>query len=212
MKKLYTIAFVLILFLFLFSSASAKQLKNIKELTVVVPEESITRFLKPILPYRIEIGKNFSGSFWVKSIENIKITKNGISFSAHIFGKDIGYMAKIGKQKANFKVGDVDLRNRWKASLRFDKSKKKLYIKPHVESPENTENFSQGDMLLDALFNALSDVEYPVDINRIEPVKAELYDTKLIINMDISDVYTVDNKLFVEITPVAQKKDAATQQ
>jgi hypothetical protein len=160
------------------------------------------------LPYNIDIGKNFSGSFWVKSIENIKITKNRISFSAHIYGKDIGYSAKIGKQTASFKVGNVNLRNHWEATLRYDKSKKKLYIKPHVEGPKNKEDLSQGDILIDTLFNALSDIEYPIDVDSIKPITAELYNTELVINTDISDVYTDDHKLFIEIIPTAQKKGA----
>jgi len=103
-------------------------------------------------------------------------------------------------------VGKVNLRNDWEASLRFDKSKKKLYIKPHIEGPQNKEDFSQGDILIDTLFNALSDIEYPIDVNRIEPITTEIYDTELIINTDISDVYTDSNKLFIEIIPTAQKK------
>jgi len=205
MKKLHIITTSFILFFLLCSPASA-QVKNIKELTVVVPAESIAKFIQPLLPYRIDIGKNFSGSFWVKSIENLKITKDRISFSAHIYGEDIGYSAKIGKQTANFKVGKVNLRNDWEASLRFDKSKKELYIKPHIEGPQNKEDFSQGDILIDTLLNALSDIEYPIDVNRIKPITAELYDTELIINTHISDVYTDSNKLFIEIIPTAQKK------
>jgi hypothetical protein len=203
MKKLPVIA---IIFFLLFSPAPA-QVKNTKELTVVVPAESIAKFIQPLLPYSIDMGENFSGSFWVKSIENIKITKDGVSFSAHIYGKDIGYSAKIGKQTASFKVGDVNLRNHWEASLRYDKSKKKLYLKPHIESPKNKKDLSQGDILIDTLFNALSDMEYPIDLNRIEPITIELYNTELTINIDISDVYSNNSKLFIEIIPTAQKKD-----
>ena len=199
------------IFFFIFFSAAFAQVKNIKELTVVVPAGSIAKFIQPLLPYSINIGKDFSGSFWVKSIENIKITKDRVSFSAHIYGKDIGYSAKIGKQTASFRVGNVNLRNHWKASLRFNKSKKMLYIKPHVEGPQNKKDFSQGDILIDTLFNALSDIEYPIDVNRIKPIVTELYETELTINMDISDIYTDNNKLIIEIIPTAQKKGANTQ-
>ncbi len=210
MIKLPTITVTAILF-FLLSSAAPAQVKNIKELTVVVPAESIAKFIQPLLPYSINIGKNFSGSFWVKSIENIKIAKDRVSFSAHIYGKDIGYSAKIGKQTASFKVGNVNLRNQWEASLRYDKSKKKLYIKPHIEGPQNKQDFSQGDILIDTLFNALGDMEYPIDVNRIKPIATELFDTELTINTDISDVYADNNKLFIEIIATAQKKGANNQ-
>jgi hypothetical protein len=203
MKKLPVIA---IIFFLLFSPAPA-QVRNTKELTVVVPAESIAKFIQPLLPYSIDMGENFSGSFWVKSIENIKITKDRISFSAHIYGKDIGYSARIGKQTARFKVGDVNLRNHWEASLRYDKGKKKLYLKPHIESPQNKDDLSQGDILIDTLFDALSDIEYPIDLNKIKPITAEIYNTELTIDTKISDVYSNNNRLFIEIIPTAQKKD-----
>ena len=207
MKKLPTITIALILFLILFSQSPAQVKKNIKELTVVVPAESIAKFIQPLLPYSINIGKNFSGAFYIQSIENIKIIKDRISFTAHIFGKDIVYTAKIGKQTASIKVGNVNLRNHWQTSLRYDKSKKKLYIKPHIEGPKNKKDFSQGDFLIDTLFNALSDIEYPIDVNLIKPITTEIYDTEVTINTDISDVYADANRLFIEVIPTAQKKE-----
>ena len=210
MKKITLIKIIFILFFVFFTQASA-QVKNLKELTVVVPAESIVKFIQPLLPYRIDVGQNFSGSFWVKNIENIKIAKNRVSFSAHIYGQDVGYSAKIGKQTASFKVGNVNLRNHWDASFRYDRSKQKLYIKPHIEGPKNKTDFSQGDILIDTLFNAFSDLEYPIDVNRIKPITTALHDTELTINTEISDVYAINNKLFVEIIPTAQKKEVNTQ-
>ena len=204
MKKLYTITATIILFFFLLSQSTA-QVKKTKELTVVMPAESIAKFIQPLLPYSIDMGENFSGLFWVKSIEDIRITKDRISFSVHIYGKDIGYSAKIGKQTASFEVGDVNLRNHWEASLRYDKNKKKLFIKPHIESPQNKADLSQGDILIDTLFNALSDVEFPVDVNRIKPITTRLYNAELTINTDISDIYSSNNMLYIEIIPIAQK-------
>jgi hypothetical protein len=206
MKTLRKITISLSLFFLLFSQAPA-QVKNFKELTVVVPAESIAKFIQPLLPYNINIGENFSGSFWVQSIENIKIIRDRISFTAHIYGKDIVYTAKIGKQTASIKVGNVNLRNHWQASLRYDKSKNKLFIKPHIESPKNKKDFSQGDILIDTLFNALSDIEYPIDVNRIKPITTEIYDTEMTINTDISDVYADGNMLLIEVIPTAQKKE-----
>jgi len=205
MKKFSAIIITFTLVFLLFSPAPA-EIKDVNRLTVVVPADSIAKFIQPLLPYDIDIGENFSGSFWVKSIENLKITQNRVSFTAHIYGKDIGYSAKIGKQTANFKVGNVDLRHHWQASLRYDKSKKKLYLKPHVESPQDKESFSQGDILIDTLVTALSDIEYPIDLTRIKPITTHLYNTELTINMNIYDVYADNNMLIVEIIPTAQKK------
>ena len=100
------------------------------------------------------------------------------------------------------------MHNQWEASWRYDKTQKKLYLKPHVESPQNKENFSQGDILIDTLFNALSDIEYPIDVSKIKPITTKLYNTELIINTDINAVYAENNKLFIEIIPTAHKKGA----
>jgi hypothetical protein len=62
MKKVSAITITFLLFFLLFSPAPA-QVKNINELTVVVPAESIAKFIQPLLPYSINIGKNFSGFF-----------------------------------------------------------------------------------------------------------------------------------------------------
>ena len=58
MIKLPAITITFILFFLLFSPASA-QVKNIEELTVVLPAESIAKFIQPLLPYSIDIGKKF---------------------------------------------------------------------------------------------------------------------------------------------------------
>ncbi len=137
MKKISAIAAIFLLLL----SPTHVQAKKFKELTVAMPAESMAKFIQPLLPYRIDMGENFSGSFWVKSIENIKITQNRVSFSAHISGKNIGYSAKVGKQTANFEVGDVNLRNHWEASLRYDKSKKKAVYQTSDRKPAEQEGF-----------------------------------------------------------------------
>ena len=203
MKRLHIIAINLILFL-LPITLSTGQAKNSDAMTIMVPAESIARTIKPLLPYKIDFGKNFSGSLWIKSIKNIKIKKDRITFSLHIYGKDIQYSTKIGNQAASFAVGNVNLQNHWEASLSYDKIKKRLFIKPHIKGLGNKKDLSQGDILLNTLFEALSDIEYPIEVNKLKPITSEFYDKLLTVNMDISDVYTDKNKLVIEIIPTAR--------
>jgi hypothetical protein len=203
MKVLKNCVFVAVILLLLVSSSTA-QVDNLKEMTIVVPAESIARVIQPLLPYRMDFGKNFRGDFWIQSIENIKIKKDRILFSSLITGKDIKYATKIGKQVVNIVVGKVNLRNHWEVSLKYDKSKKTLLVKPLIKGPANKSEFSQGDALLNTLLEALGGLEYPVDVNNLKPLKSELYDQLLTVNFDVSDIYTGDNKLFVEIIPSAQ--------
>ncbi len=107
MKALNRSVFAAVILLILVSSSTA-QVDSLKEMTVVVPAESIARAIEPLLPYKMDFGKNFIGSLYIKSIDNIKIKKGKILFSSLISGKDIKYATKIGNQVVNFVVGEVN--------------------------------------------------------------------------------------------------------
>jgi hypothetical protein len=74
MKKLHLSVIAAIL-VFLLISVSTAEENNVNAMTAVVPADSIAQFIKPLLPYRIDFGENFTGEIWIKSIENIKIKK-----------------------------------------------------------------------------------------------------------------------------------------
>jgi hypothetical protein len=203
MKKLSKVALAVAVSLLIVSS-SAAQVDGLREMTVVVPAESLAKVIKPLLPYPIDLGKNFLGSFYVKSIENIRINDGKISFASLISGKDIKYTTKIGKQVVNLLVGDVNLPSRWEVSFNYDKSKQTLFIKPNLQEPEDKKEFSQGDALLNTLLTALSGLEYPIELNNLKPVKSEFNNQVWILNTNIADVYTGKNKLFIELVPTVQ--------
>ena len=203
MKVLNRSAFVSIILLSMVSSSIA-QVDSLKETTVVVPAESIARAIKPLLPYKIDLGKNFLGSFFVQSVENIRLEKGKILFSSLISGKDIKYATKVGEQVVNVVVGDVNLASRWEVSFKFDRTNKKLLLKPDLQDSKNENEFSQGDALLNTLLTALSGIEYPIELNNLEPVKSEFYNQLVTAKMDVSDVYAANDKLFIELIPTVE--------
>jgi hypothetical protein len=203
MKRLYKIVFASAILLLLVSSSAAK-VDDLREMTMVVPAESLAKAVKPLLPYPIDLGKNFLGSFYIQSIEDIRINPGTISFSSLINGKDIKYTTKIGKQVINLVVGDVNLPSHWDVSFSYDKSKKTLFVKPVLQEPKNIKEFSQGDALLNTLLAAFSGLEYPVELDNLKPVTAELYSQMLTLNADIADIYGAENKLFIELIPKVQ--------
>ncbi len=193
--------------MFLIVPALAAQKKNLNAVTLVVPADSIAQSIKTLLPYRIDVGENFTGAIWVKSIENIKIGDNRVFFSTHIYGKDIKYVTKIQKRKVSLVLGEVDLQNNWQASLRYVESQKMIFIKPQIENPGNEKELSQGDAILNALLIAISDMEYPIDVNDLKPITHGFNKKILTVNMSISDVYTKNNKLFIDIVPTPRIED-----
>lgn len=188
--------------------SSTAQVDSFKEMTVVVPAQSIARAIKPMLPYKIDFGKNFVGSLFVKSIDNIKIKKDKILFSALISGKDIKYATKIGKQVINFVVGDVKLPSRWEVSFKYEKFNKRLLIYPVLLGSKDENDFSQGDALLNALLTAIGSVEYQFDLSDLKPIESEIYHQPFLLNMDVADIHAGDDTLFVELIPAVQIKSS----
>jgi hypothetical protein len=205
MKVLNRSVFVAVILLLLVSSSTAR-VDSLKEMTVVIPAQSLARAIKPMLPYKMDFGKNFIGSLYIKSIENIQIKEGKIVFSSLITGKDIKYAAKIGNQIVNFVVGEVNLPSRWEVSFKYDKSNRRLLVFPSLQGSKDENDFSQGDALLNALLTALGSLEYPFDLSNLNPVKSEFYNQLLTLNVAIADIYAADDKLFVELIPAVQVK------
>lgn len=195
---------IVAVFLFLLVSSSPAQVGSLKEMTVVLPAQSLARAIKPVLPYQMDFGENFIGSLYIQSIDNIKIKKDKLFFSSLIIGKDIKYATKVGKQSITFVVGEVNLPSRWEVSFKYDKINQKLLLLPSLQGSKDEKDFSQGDALLNALLTALGRVEYPVDLGNLKPVKSEFYHQLLTLNVKIADIYGGDDALFIELIPAVQ--------
>jgi len=208
LKKSWFYLWIVIFYILSHATYSFAQAGKTQNIALVVPETGISDLIKGLLPYSIDFGKGFSGSFRIKSIDNINIEKGKILFSTYIYGKDIKYTAKIVNQAVSVEVGHINLRNNWETSLRYDKKEKVLYVKPDIEGPNNNKDLSQGDMLLNALLQGLSDLEFPINLKDLKPITTEIDSTKITIQMDIVDIYTDNDMLYIETKPTAKKNEA----
>lgn len=191
-----------VVFLFLTHTNVSAQGEGVEDISVSVPAESVENFVSKLLPYKIDLGKGFSGNFLVKSIDNIRIKEDKVYFSSYIHGENVAFRAKIGKQEAVLSFGNINLRNQWHIAYRHDAAKGVLYVKPHLVDQKTDKKSSQGDMLLTALFGGLSDIEYPVDLKDLSPIITEFLDKNLTIHVSVSKIQTSDNKFIIYIKPI----------
>ena len=205
MKRFWFSIWIVIFYILSHATYSFAQARETQNIALVVPETGISDLIKGLLPYSIDFGKGFSGFFWIKSIDNINIEKGKVLFSTYIYGKDIKYTTKIVNQAVSVEVGHINLRNNWETSLRYDKKEKIRYMKPHIEGPNKNKDLSQGDMLLNALLQGLSDLEFPISLKDLKPFTIEIdSSTKITIQMDIVDIYTDNDILYIETKPTAK--------
>ena len=205
MIKKYVILLGLI-FVFSFNLNTSVNADNAEDISIILPTESIAKFLANLMPYEINLDDNFSGLF-IKSIDNLKIEENKISFSLWIYGKNIAYTAKLAQKMVTMEIGSVNLLNDWESTLRFDVDEKILYIKPKLINPADTKTASYNEILINSLFIVFNDIEYPIDLKEIDPLTTEILDKLLTVKFDISNIFTANNKMTIKFRPIPHMSD-----
>ena len=172
-----------------------------RAITVAVPVETVRHNIGNLLPFEIHMGKSFSGALWVQTIDKLKIGTNRVTFFMKVLGKDIEFSTKIGSQVLNLKFGEANVSSNCEAAFRYDKEKKILFITPQIKEFIGADQSGQAGEVLMPLLEGLSNIEYAVDLRKIDPLKTELQNKILTVNFDIVDIYSGNNQFFVKIIP-----------
>jgi hypothetical protein len=196
MKGYRSIVVVLVLcasFLLVHSYAATD--KN-NEITIVIPARVLQGFINEVLPVEITTNKKVSGVLWIRSIEDLRLGLDKLWFTATIHGENIAYKGKIGGLPANLRFGAIDSTLHCEASIRYDSKKGLLYVRLKV-----VEEGKKGDILWLLLVSILSEGEYPVEIQKLKPIAARFSNKTVQIDMDISNIYTTNDRLFIVLRP-----------
>jgi hypothetical protein len=205
-KKTYPIIFISIFCVtLLIPHLSSGELKK-EEMTIAIPEELMAEFINDTLPVKITRKKSFSGVIWIESIDRLKIGNDKISFSMKMHGENIGYKKKIGKKPVELNFGDVRLAFECEASIRYDKGRNVLYVKPEIIQEKADEQ-----VLVPLLAALIEGREFPIEIQKLEPLVTKIGDKSLTINMDISSIFTLDSILFIGIRPKVKENKPISQ-
>lgn len=188
---------VICMSLFLVNSYAAADKNN--EITIVIPARVLQGFINEVLPVEITTNKKVSGVLWIKSIEDLRLGLDKVWFTAAIHGENIAYSGKIGGLPVNLRFGAIDSSLSCEASIRYDSVKRLLYIRPKV-----VEEGKKGDVLWLLLVSILSEGEYPVEIQKLEPIAARVSNKTVEIDMDISNIYTTNDRLFIALRPTVK--------
>jgi hypothetical protein len=152
-------------------------------------------FINDVLPIKISKGKKFSGVIWVKSVDELQLEIDKVSFSVTIYGEDIAYIGKIGKLSTSLRFGTIDTSFSCDASIRYDREKNILYVRPTIVERE------KSNRLFLPLLLQVIDKEYPVEVQKLKPIITKFGDKSATLDMDISNVYTVHDRLLIAVRP-----------
>jgi hypothetical protein len=166
------------------------------EVTVVIPGRVLAQFIRGVLPVQITWDKKVAGAVWVQSIDRLTLGLNAVSFSISIRGEDITWTGKFGDLPTRLSFGRIHTSVDCEASIRYDRARHILYVKPMAIDVGNSR-----EVLRPLLVALIGDREYPIQIQKLKPIIVEFANRTVTIDINISNVYTADNRVFIGISP-----------
>jgi hypothetical protein len=165
----------------------------------------IVNLVQSALPLNLEKSDYLKGDLWIHAIDHVAIGSDSVGFEMNIQGKNIQFGTRLGNQVLKMDVGNFNVDYNCRISLRYDTTKRLLYVTPYLlqTSNDNLENKLAANLL--QLISLANGVEYPVEIARIEPVLTRIGRGQFHIDMDITNIYTEKGRLLISGRPKLEK-------
>jgi len=103
-------------------------------------------------------------------------------------------------------LGNVQLPVTCELFLRFDSSKKILFVMPRFPKPKSLYSTEPADAL-QLLLASLGEDEYPVELGAIRPIIAEVGSNSIPIELEALDIQTQKGLLLIKMKPTVSKKN-----
>lgn len=175
------------------------------EISITIPHNVITKMIKAALPLNLERGSYVKGELWIHAIDNLKIGSNKVTFDLDIRGKNIKLETHLGNQVLLMNIGNFNTAFSCNASLRYDAGKRLLYITPYILQKPNKNKVNKiADNLLKALL-LMNGVDYPVEIPKLQPLITQISSEQFHIDLDITNIYTENDTVFISGQPQFKK-------
>ncbi len=203
---------VIIVCLLIVINISASHAKNVlsNDISITVPHNVIANLIKDALPLNLEKGQFLKGALWIQTIDHLKIGSDKVAFDTIIRGKDIKFETQLGNQALLMSIGDINAAFNCNATLRYDASKRLLYITPNILQKKNKNKENQKAANLLQLLSLANGVEYPIEIQKFQPLITKISGDQFNIDMDITNIHTENNKVLISVRPKVKKVKLTT--
>ncbi|MGB3209742.1 MAG: hypothetical protein WBB19_03460 [Desulforhopalus sp.] len=178
----------LCLFILLTSATVCTQAAADDFITLNLPEAVIAKATEAILPIRIDAhSKSIEGDITIINISEVELTENHLTCRLHLAGRDLAFLTEIAGHEIRLKAGSVEIDFKTDAAIRFDAKQQTLFIKPVVQDVANGSAGSSAD-IGQALVALLNGREFPITMQKLDPLIARAGSKTIIINSTITDI------------------------
>ncbi len=175
------------------------------DIRITVPHNVIIQMIKSALPLMLEKGPYLKGNLWIQSIDNLKIGSDRVMFNMNIRGQNIKFETQLGDQAVLMNIGDIDAAFFCNAALRYDPSRRLLYVNPQIQQQQSQNPSNRVEANLLQLLSLGNGVEHPIEIGELEPIITPIAGEHFNIEMDITNIQTARDALLISIRPKVQK-------
>lgn len=181
-------------------SSIAKTASASNTVNISLPAEALRQSLNSIAPIILDTDKYVDGDITIESIDSLHMADNIIKIQGVLGGHNLSVATNIAGQEIRLKLGEVRLPLACDVSLRFDKTNKKLFIRPtfnkHKEIAEN-----DPAAAIVPLLTALGEKEYPLDLSTIQPLNARIGNRQVPIRLEPMSIKAENNTLYLALQP-----------
>ncbi|MBE0582620.1 MAG: hypothetical protein IH612_02525 [Desulfofustis sp.] len=169
--------------------------------TLRLPESILAEVLAKSLPILIEQPDGLlSGNVAINSIDQLRLADRTLSALIGLTGTDLQVSTTVAGHQLRLNIGSVDMDFALSASLRYDQAQRTLFVVPQVSEldQKNTSQANETGALLAGLFNGR---EFPIAIDRLQPLVTVAGDKRLTIDLQVEDVLASPQALVLSLKP-----------
>jgi hypothetical protein len=203
-KAIYTLLILsacgLIFLIASFPAAATEQV-----VTITMPAEMLRRTISDALPIPLETKSQYvEGNIVIDTLDRLQVNEKSIFLRGVVLGRNLAVVTNIAGQDIKMKLGSVRLPLSCELFLRFDRKKKTLFVTPRFPKPRNMNSMDPADALL-PLLATLSDKEYPVELDSIQPFYARIGSRNIPIKLEPVDMQAMGGMLVFKMQPKVYK-------
>jgi len=199
--------FSIVLFsLFLAFTVAPQRVQAEEMITLSLPQAVLARTVSAFLPYKVEPrSKTISGNIVIQNISEIALAKNLLTCRLHLIGNDLALSTELAGHKIKLNVGSTEISFKADAAVRFDRKKQILYVTPMARELQGGDAGSKPEIgqALVALFHGQ---EFPIQLQKIQPLVADTGSKEVTINSRIARVAVVPGAIKVGLVPIITTK------
>ncbi len=200
MRKLFVFFLFILLSSAVFSCPAAAATPE-DFITLNLPETVIAKATTAILPLRIDAhSKSIEGDIDIIKISELRLTDNNLACRLHLVGNKLVLRTEFAGHDIKLKVGTVEIDFKTDAAIRFDAKKQTLFIKPIVKDISAGSTGAGAD-IGQVLIAVLNGREFPVKIQKLDPLIAKAGSETITINTTIANIEAKPQAIRLSLLP-----------